>query len=138
MKAMSFISLVFLFSATIFSQELPSSILQIEEIEIKGTAREPLVINIAATAKIDFSNFIISQSFSREILDQVFLARTELGMLGRHRVSRPYSKTFLLLGGAGTAAGVYLLSSKEQSSTYFLIAGGTFLITSGIFYLSGR
>lgn len=137
MKKTIFI-LLMLAGTLCFSQEIPSSILEIEEIEIRGTAREPLVINIAATAKIDFSNFIISQSFSREILNQVFQARSELGMIGRRQITRPYSRTFLFLGGTGTAAGVYLLTRGEKSSTYFLAAGGTFLLTSGIFYLSGK
>ncbi len=131
-------ALTALTATAVFAQSIPSSILEIEEIEIRGTAREPLVINIAATAKIDFSNFIISQSFSREILNQVFQARTELGMIGRRQVSRPFSKTCLFLGAGGTAAGIYLMSSGGKAGPYFLAAGGTFLVGSGIFYLSGK
>ncbi|MGC9365989.1 MAG: hypothetical protein ACP5FK_02980 [bacterium] len=128
-------------TASLHAQDLqdPSgNVLQIEEIEIMGTAREPLVINIAATARIDFSNFIISRSFSDEILDQVFITRGDLGRLGVNRVYHPYSKTTALLGGATSAVGGYLIYQNEKSGVVVLSSGGVLLLISGILYLSGK
>lgn len=138
-----FLSIIlFLIYANVISQvtyeEIPSEFLILEEIEIKGTAREPLVVNIAATAKIDFSNFLISRSFSDEILNQIFVSRSQLGQTGNHSLSHTYSKTGVLIGGIGSVAGGYLLINKESSGGVVLSVSGGILLISGILYLLGN
>jgi len=126
-----------IFSQTV-DEEIPIEFLILEEIEIKGTAREPLVVNIAATAKIDFSSFLISRSFSDEILNQIFVSRSQLGQLGQYTHTHIYSKTGALIGGISSVAGGYLLLNKEKSGTIVLSIGGGVLVISGILYLLGK
>ncbi len=141
---MKIINIFILITAGVFilsaqsTDNIPVDVLEIEQIEIMGTAREPLVINIAATARIDFSNFLIARSFSDEIINQVFLTRGELGRLGRGGVSRPISKSSALLGATVSLIGGYLMVNGENSGVVFLSTGSGLLLLSGIFYLSGK